>query len=214
SEHWVRYFQINFPLIFFFCFLVSSCKRHSLSEESIKLIPYKGGETLYFRSDNDDIDSIELDKPDRYFYDAGTPMSGFSGEKMEIYEFGGSYSNPNSDTLTNSSYSINDILRLSASTNNKIYFDIHIQAKNASFEPFSGIEIEDYKHLKTSTLSIPYGTFTDVIYFYPVIDSTRSDYYMKDNDNFITKVYWSKSKGLLRYDKKECYWQLVDIKHK
>jgi hypothetical protein len=28
--------------------------------------------------------------------------------------------------------------------------------------------------------------------------------------NYITKVYWSKSQGIVRFDKKDNYWELIE----
>ncbi len=48
------------------------------------------------------------------------------------------------------------------------------------------------------------------IYYDIIVVTPESEEYA-DRSNFLTKVYWSKSEGLIRFDKKDSiYWELAN----
>lgn len=51
-----------------------------------------------------------------------------------------------------------------------------------------------------------YGQYNDI--YIIGYDDYANDFY--NRSNFVTKIYWSKSEGLIRYDKKDgVYWELM-----
>ncbi|MDX5477359.1 MAG: hypothetical protein LPJ98_02785, partial [Cyclobacteriaceae bacterium] len=85
--------------------------------------------------------------------------------------------------------------------------DIRLNTKDAWFySNGKSILIDDLTEQGFSTVDTAYWEYNDVLVF------TVDDYYF-DRSNFVVKLYWSKSKGLIRYDKKNGeYWELVDEK--
>lgn len=58
------------------------------------------------------------------------------------------------------------------------------------------------KPIELKTLN---GTFTDVYVINPIDNFGR-----KNRNDYVTKLYWSKSQGLVRFDKSDSeYWELI-----
>ena len=188
-------------ILFLFAFL-ASCTKYKLSDEDLKCVPYNGNEKLYFKSSYGDVDSFILDKPDRYFSEVYSHKL-IDFDNFEIVDFYFTRGKPDS-----SFYS--PLVRLQAAADDIPFLTIYLIAKDAKLEPEYSIGLDEYKKQQTIKLSTAYGSFSDVLIFYP--DATSINY--EKQPEYITKVYWSKSKGLLRFDKKDCYWELSDIKIK
>ena len=186
----------------FLLVVINSCGKFTIDDKYLKYIPYQGNEILYFKSNSGDVDSIILYKPERYLESSGDHLD---FDKYECYDVGEKHSDPDlSDSSHADGYQSTGFAALVARANGQTYFYINMQAKDAVFEPFFGIAIDTFLNLKTSILSVPCGKFSDVLIFVP--NKTTIDY--ESNNNYITKVYWSKNYGLLRYDKKDSYWEL------
>ena len=64
--------------------------------------------------------------------------------------------------------------------------------------------LKDLDTIQLRTFTTKLKTYNDIILLAP-----GSNEY-SDRSNFITQVYWSKSEGLIRYDKKDSvYWELT-----
>lgn len=186
----------------FLLVVINSCGKSTIDNKYLKYIPYQGNEILYFKSSEGDTDSIILQQPERYLESSGYPLY---NHKYEYYDIGEEHSDPDlSDSADADGYQSTGFVSLVPTDNGQTFFYINMRAKDAVFEPFYGISMDTFINLKTSTLSVPCGKFSDVLIFVP--DKTSLDY--ESNNNYITKVYWSKNYGLLRYDKKDSYWEL------
>ena len=186
----------------FLLVVLNSCGKFTIEDKYLKYIPYQGNEILYFKSSEGDTDSIILQQPERYLESSGDRLD---YHKYEIYNVGEEHSDPDlSDSSHADGYQSTGFVSLVARDNGQTYFSINMRAKDAVFEPFYGIAVDTFINLKTSALSVPCGKFSDVLIFVP--DKTSLDY--ESHNNYITKVYWSKNYGLLRYDKKDSYWEL------
>jgi len=192
-----------------FLLTLSSCTRGRLSDEDLKWIPYKGDESLYFKSSKGDYDSIKLFPPDRYY---AKPENNalINLDTYDIYEIGFSYSCLlQFDTFFSQSCSVNNFVSLQAEAeqHNEVWIEFNIMAKDAELQPESAIRLNEFKNLPTMQLKTLFGTFSDVVTIVP----EKMDAYDSNKNNYITKVYWSKSRGLVRYDKKDCFWELEKI---
>jgi hypothetical protein len=96
------------------------------------------------------------------------------------------------------SHQINDLFELRQQPHKQAVLYIRVKAKDAWFYRRSYIRIDSLNHEKSISLKTPYGQINDVY----IIDDEdwMGDLHLRSN--YITKVYWSKSQGLIRYDKK------------
>lgn len=179
-----------------FIFLIS-CKKYKLSEEDLKLLPYKGRETLYFKSCKGDIDSIMIETPDRYFEDSDDFLS---FDKLETIEFGASC------ITGKGSFSTNLFVGLFVESYGKTFINI-TRVPYMEGDGFYAGKIDSFKALKTEVLTTSYSNFSDVITLLPFSNNNLP----KQGNDYIEKVFWSKSKGLVRYETKDCYWELDNI---
>jgi hypothetical protein len=83
--------------------------------------------------------------------------------------------------------------------------DIRLTTKDAWFYTNGQfITVDDLTDYGFSTVNTTYRKYDDVFVF-------TGDESYSQRSHFVTKLYWSKSSGLIRYDKKDGeYWELVD----
>ncbi len=159
----------QFILFFISMILLISCgKTYKLTEEDYKWMPYRGNETLVFKSNTGDKDTIFLFKKDT--------MVG--------------YFHPQTSS---DCYEVVSVILLSA--------------KNAVFYRLSSIEIDSLMKANTITIKSQFHQYDDVY----IINGEDYQGNLYERSNYITKVYWSKSNGLIRYDKKDgVHWELAE----
>jgi len=79
-----------------------------------------------------------------------------------------------------------------------------LAAKDSWFYGGNFLELKDLDTIEQSTLNTKSNIYTDII----VLTPESNEYF--DRSNFLIKVYWSKSNGLIRFDKKDSvYWELT-----
>lgn len=184
-------------------FLMSCGQTNRLSDEDYKWMPYNGNETLVFKSNTGDTDTIFLLKKDTLLaYPEAQALNGIKYETVSIFC---KHIDPWSPEGKHR-YLENYFLNLEKAKDNYAEIEILLSAKDANFYRLSSIRIDSLDKAKPSTLQTQYGQYEDVY----VINSEDylGDFYKRSD--FITKVYWSKSNGLIRYDKKDTvYWELA-----
>jgi len=180
-----------------------SCGQYyKLTEKDYEWMPYKGNETLVFQSNTGDSDTIFLlEKDTLTAYPEAQSSNGIKYEVLSIAcKHSDSYSVDNKQ-----SYLENVFFEISRNKSNRSSIAIHLSAKDANFYRLNLIRIDSLVKQPSSTLRTKYGQFDDIY----VIDGQDylGNFYQRSD--FVTKVYWSKSQGLIRYDKKAgVYWEL------
>lgn len=181
-------------------FLLLSCSRtNKLSKKDYKWMPYVGNETLVFRSNTGIEDTVFLLKKDTLLGYAD-PLSPF-GVQYEVLSVFARYTDPAGGEHR---YYESNLFQINKGKDKLAELDILFSAADATFYRFNKIKIDSLDKKKPSMLQTQYGSYHDVY----VINGEDILDYGKRSD-FITKLYWSKSNGLVRYDKKDSvYWEL------
>ena len=164
-------------------------------------MPYKGNETLIFSSDNGDIDTIFFLKKDTIWRLPNLLSNSIKYEEVSIL-CRHTNSAPSDDRH---SYLVDDFVILNKSIDGKARLDLQLSAKDAGFLIVDKPRIDSLDKLIPTTLQTKYKTYNDV-YVFDATDWNNSKQY----SNYVTKAYWSKSEGLVRYDKMySVYWELT-----
>ena len=80
-----------------------------------------------------------------------------------------------------------------------------LSAKDANFYRLSSIKTDSLDKVNPMSFSTSYGKYND-IYIINGEDYLGS---FQERSGFVTKLYWSKSSGLIRYDKIDgVYWEI------
>lgn len=183
--------------------LISCGQTYRLSEDDYTWMPYKGDETLVFKSSTGDTDTIFLLKKDTLW---GYPDPIMSTSKYEVAAIFCRHS----DASTRSNehrYLENYFFEIKKTKSRRAELVFDLSAKDANFYRLSKIKIDSLNKIEPVTLQTSYGQYDDV-YVIEGEDWLGSFY---QRSNFVTKLYWSKSSGLVRYDKKDgVYWELMN----
>ena len=181
--------------------LTSCGKTVRLTDKDFRWIPYKGNETLVFSSNTGDADTIFLIGTDRGI-SPSDPLDPFP-TNLEHFTIAARHTDPNPPD-GNHRYLESIFLELSASRDGLPYLTLHHTAKNAVFYGSGFTDLKGLDTIKFILLQTKFKTYNDIILLSP-----ESNQY-SDRSDFITKVYWSKSEGLIRYVKKNnVYWELT-----
>ena len=182
--------------------VLTSCgKTIRLAEKDFRWIPYKGNETLVFGSNTGDTDTIFFIGTSRQTAPSD-PLDIFP-TNLEHFTIAARHSDP-SPPSGNHRYLESVFLELSASGYQSPYLTLHHTGKDAWFYGGGFMELKDLDTIKLISLATKLKTYNDIILLSP-----ESNEY-SDRSNFITKIYWSKSEGLIRYDKQDSvYWELT-----
>lgn len=183
-------------------YLLSCGQLNKLSGEDYSWMPYKGDETLVFKSKTGETDTIFLLKKDTLI--AYPEAQTLNGIKYEVVSVICKHSDSNT-SQDKRRYLENVFLEVGKSKDRRAEIVIHLSAKDANFYRLSKIKTDSLNKIKPGTLQTSSGRYDDV-YVIEGEDYLGSFY---QRSNFVTKLYWSKSKGLIRYEKKDgVYWEL------
>jgi hypothetical protein len=191
-------------ILFFFSasFLMSCGQTNRLSEEDYSWMPYKGNETLVFKSAEGEIDSIFFLRKDTLWSYPDPALSTSKYEEAAIFS-------KHSDSYALKGYHRyleNYFFKIKKTKSRRAEIVIDLSAKNAKFYRLSPIRIDSLSKEKPIILQTSYGQYDDV-YIIGAEDYLGN---LKERSNYVTKIYWSKSSGLIRYDKKDgVYWELL-----
>jgi len=192
--------------IILFCFsvlfLVSCGQTNRLTEEDYLWMPYNGNEMLVFKSNAGEIDTIFLLKKDTLL--AYPEAQSINGVKYEVVSVFCKHSDPNI-LQGKHRYLENVFLEVKKSKNRQAEINILLSAKDANFYRLSRITTDSLSKVKQVTLQTSYGQYDDVY----VIEGEDYLGSLSQRSDFVVKLYWSKSEGLIRYDKKDSvFWEL------
>lgn len=185
--------SVTFLLLFVF---MSYDKVNRLSEKDYAWMPYEENQVLVFNSNLGGIDTIFLLKKDTlYGYPEAQKFNGIITEHVTI-------SSMQTDSVKNRFVYLESLFfSVLKDKNNKTLLDIRLNTKDSWF--YGKGQFIDIEGLVLKDFSTAYRQYDDVIVF------TGDNYYLERN-KFVTDVYWSKSQGLIRYDKKNGeYWEKV-----
>lgn len=188
-------------LLLFCTSLLTSCgQTYKLSEKDFKWMPYKGDETLVFKSNNGDTNKIFILKKDTLLaYPEAQALNGIKYEVVSV--FCNHYSRDNQGK--GRSYYF---FELQKAKDNRTEMVFNLSFNDAEFYRLSPVKIDSLIKIKPKTIQTSYRKYDDVYIIYP----DENGMYFYNRSSFVTKLYWSKSNGLIRYDKKDrVYWELT-----
>ncbi|MEP7256195.1 MAG: hypothetical protein ABI666_10510 [Ferruginibacter sp.] len=165
-------------------------------------MPYQGNETVVFGSNTGDVDTIFFLKKDTSLaYPEAQSLNGIEYEVVSIFCKHTDAWPPDGRHR----YLENYFIELKKSKDEKARLHFNLAAKDATFYKLSGTRIDSLNTQKPSILQTKYKTYNDV---YIIVDEDWLNF--KIRSDYVTKLYWSKSEGLVRYDKQDSvYWELT-----
>jgi len=196
--------RLRFPVFFFFIFLMSCSRERKLSENDYKWMPYVGNETLIFRSNTGILDTIFLLKKDTFLLNA-QPLSLIPIQYQSVSIFC-----KHSDSVIQDSsvrYLESYFCSIRTTKNNHAILEVRLNTKDAFFPQLGPIKLDSLSRVVPITLKTKYNQYHDVY----VIKSEDFLGFLNKRHGFVTKIYWSKTKGLVRFDKRDSvYWELAE----
>lgn len=164
-------------------------------------MPYKGNETLVFTSNTGETDTIFFLKKDTLIaYPEAQALNGKTYEVVRIFC-------RHTDPLKEGGYRYldNNFFELKKSKDKKARLYFNLSTKDANFYRLTGIRIDSLNQENFSSLATKHKTYNDV---YFIDDEDWLNF--RQRSDYVTKLYWSKSEGLIRYDKQDSvYWELT-----
>ncbi len=189
---------INFIVIIV---ALTSCKNNEeLSKEDFSWMPYKGNETLIFKSNKNDIDTIFLLRKDTILaYPEPQALNG------RVYEVVSVSCRHFRDTAPQFRYMEGPFLELRKSIDAEAELDILLNAKGGVFYKGDPIKLDVLQRQPTISIATQFSGSLNV---YKIFSDQIERY--GDRSDFVPVVYWSRSLGLVRFDQTDSiYWELV-----
>jgi hypothetical protein len=174
--------------------ILSACgKTSKLSKEDYSWMPYEGDETLVFKSNAGETDTIFILGKDTLFaYPEAQAIDGTKYEEVSVF------CNPNGRAELSTGRSFH-LFKVQKAKDNRTELVFDLAAKNAVFYRLAVVKVDSLSKVSPVSVETAYGKYDDVYIIYP--DSYAKDF--SDRKNYVVKLYWSKSKGLIRYEKKD-----------
>jgi len=166
-------------------------------------MPYEGNETLVFSSNTGDTDTIFFLKKDTLIaYPEAQALNGRTYEVVRIFCRHSDVWSPDGSHR----YLDNDFVELKKSKDKKARLHFNLSAKDAKFYRLTGIRIDSLAQQQFTSLATKHKPYNDI---YVIDDEDWLNF--KQRSDYVTKLYWSKSEGLIRYDKQDSvYWELTN----
>jgi hypothetical protein len=182
------------------CLLVSCFNVNRLTVEDFGWMPYEENQVLVFKSNLGGVDTIFLlEKDTIYGYPEAQKINGVVTEHLVI-------SSLRTDSIKDGyRYLRKRFFSIFRNSDDQVMLNIRLTTKDAWFYTNGQfITVDDLTDHGFSTVNTTYRKYEDVFVF-------TGDENYSQRSHFVTKLYWSKSSGLIRYDKKDGeYWELVD----
>lgn len=166
-------------------------------------MPYNGNETLEFSSNTGETDTIFFLKKDTLIaYPEAQALNGRTYEEVAIFCRHSDPSPPDGQHR----YLENYFVTIKKSKDKKARIDLELSAKDAWFYRINGPRLDSLEGLRPITLKTKRKPYYDI---YIIEDEDWMNF--KQRSNYVTRAYWSKSEGLVRFDKQNnIYWELTD----
>ena len=183
--------------------MLCSCKSR-LSKKDYKWMPYTGHEVLIFNSNLGNRDTISLLSKDTIWsYPEAQSIFGFVGEMVTVFC-------KHSDSVIQDKsiqYIENNFCSVKENKNGHSVLEVDLNTKDATFYRLSLIKLDSLDKVKPVVLKTKYAQYNDVY----IMDGEDYLGSFRKRYDFVTKIYWSKTKGLVRFDKQDSvYWELVN----
>ena len=189
--------MIRFASFIVIMIVLSSCtdnKTYLVNDEK-GWNPYVKGQKIVFESREGTLDSIRISDVLHQFPDGLGVV-----DKYEILNVVGDYKNL--DHIGNIKTDIFSIHAKTSQRGSRIRFGLSLGGSKFYSDYFDFIYI---KNISEINVSVPYGSYNDVVVI-------RNDKDYSNIPNAIKLLYWSKSKGYVRYDKYDgTIWELKDV---
>lgn len=180
-----------------------SCSRtRNLSQSDYEWIPYRGNDTLIFASNTGGIDTIFILKKDTIWdYPDAQSSVGLQCEVVRVFC-------QHTDSVIQDKsvrYLGNDFYSIRKAKNGHTILEVNLLTKDVVFYRLGLINLDSLNKVKPITLKTKEKQYNDV---YVINAEDYLDSFRKRH-SFVTKIYWSKSRGLVRYDKENGnYWEI------
>jgi len=184
---------IIFTIFILILALLFCGKRYRLTKKDTDFNPYKVGDSLLFHSDKDKKDTLIIASIERrklnynsyFFFD----YEYLFGDTWETYEVSTKFSNnrgaPSSNILT---------IRAEPNGTKTISFDFTLNHAFWYGNEYLEKDANNILNLQITKFERGLLKFNDVI----VVPSSDEEY--KERDDYIYKIYWSKSNGFVGFD--------------
>ena len=178
-------------------FLIASCgsKTFKFKDSDFEWVPYHSADTLIFTSNTVDIDTLFIKAPKRYMVYDVDPLSPFPQDSIEKFHI--PYSFSNDTTKRFGQYPGETIFAMTKTTKNKTRIGFGVVTNDAFFYGLKYYDITELRSANLIELQTDYKTYKDIL----VIEPDTSNYKWSSRDHFVLRMYWSKSEGLVRFDK-------------
>lgn len=192
-------------LLFLFALIVSSCStKVTLSSQDFGWMPYRENDTLIFMSNSGNMDTLYLVKKDTVWqFPEAQSIFGHQCEAVRVLCL-------HSDSVEGSQsirYLENEFCSIRKNKTNQTLLNIRFLTKNATYYHLQEFDIDSLNKAPANQFKMNNKTHRDVY----ILEAEDYLGYLHKRKDYVEKLYWSKSKGLLRYDLKNgVYWELVD----
>lgn len=193
----------NWAFFSIFALTFVSCnKTIHLTKADRRWMPYLGNESLVFKANSSEMDTIYLIGKDTLW---GHPDPLFSLRKYEILSVFSRFKDMYDDGV-NFRYLQNTFISIKRTINSGSDLLINFNSKSAKFYRFNPIRIDSLNSVEPKTFRVGQSIYNDVYVF----NSEDDNGLYKERNDYITKIYWSKSRGVVRFDKQRGeYWELI-----
>jgi len=178
--------KITVVIILFVAFNSCSKKVYKVSREAQELISYKSGDELIFNNGISDSDTILIERVDS-FISPSDPLDVFP-RKIEHYIV---YSKTGEKSSSETK-----LLSISRNEKGETLVNINFRTSKSKFYGPNNFTLQQLNGYKVEEVKIGDTNYEDVWIF----DATNRKF--EERDNFIERLYWSKSKGIIKYEKK------------
>lgn len=188
--------KLNAIMVLITILLTSCSKRIEMPISEKEWNPYKAGEVLIFKSSDNEWDTIKIEKIiDNIFPDAPGPLK-YYNERLWVYV---EHTGPDWGLPLKSHF-----FKIRTGTPDKpTTISFQLKAKNSVFYDRNWT-IDELNSIEPITLKTEFGQFSDVL----VVSDMERRY--SERENFIERIYWSKSTGYLKFVKKDGKtWELA-----
>ncbi len=179
--------------------ILGCSKTYKLNSDDLKRNPYNGGEILIFQNNHGMTDTIFIKSVNRTkTVDDNLSVFPNYHESLDVMVKHSDPTPPNEQRYLESSF-----FNLYATNDKNTIFTFSLAAKNSWFYADTYYK-NDLDKLSVQKFTGKNFVYEDVIKLEP----QRMEYF--ERNEFVTAVYWSKSKGYVGYDLKNgVHWELV-----
>ena len=175
----------------FFALILTSCgnKTYKLSDTDFEWIPYKGKDTLVFTSTTGDTDTFFLSNGKKYREYQVDPLSLRPPDSTETFDVSYKYNFFDTAQQLNN-FRVLPLIILQRTKDKITKVGFSTLPEGTDFCGLKYFEIGYLDKLQVTEFETPLHKFQDVIIIEPNINCLSA-----------TKIYWSKSSGLVGFDK-------------